>query len=462
MALDNYRSRFLLNLYKRMSMSLYTSYFRRGLLFIRNHGTDRLEYEINNVCYSFSQNLLSPLARIMGDMLLIVLAVIALLIYSPFTSGVLCLSFIPFMLLYLLVIKHKSRTYGERELKARMEQCNIVSDTFNGYTDLQVNGAYNSQQQAFGRGMDSIARNRLKMDTLLRLPTPLSELAVIVGLTILAAVGKGDVTMVVGLFAICAFRLMPAMRSIMSGWALVQNSTGCVDILYRGLADAREQSPQPSEPINFNRNIRLADLSYAYAGGKAIFDNFNLEIRKGEYVGISGMSGVGKSTLFNLLLGFIHPDKGQVLIDDTPLTSATSASWLAKIGYVAQDVFIFNGTIIDNIALGDAQPDRNRIIRLLQKVSLGSWLDTLPDGLDTSLGERGCKLSGGQKQRIGIARALYRNVELLLLDEATSSLDNDTEREVIATINEIRDGLTVIAIAHRTTSLSSCDRIITI
>lgn len=206
-------------------------------------------------------------------------------------------------------------------------------------------------------------------------------------------------------------------------------------------------------------------LSYVYPGGEEVLKDLDLCIRKGEYVGFRGYSGVGKSTLFNLLLGFLKPTTGKVCVDDTILTSEVQASWLRKVGYVPQDVYIFQGTLAENIALGCKDVNRERILQMLEQVSLGKWIQTLENGIDTQLGEVGGRLSGGQKQRIGIARALYKNIDVLLLDEATSALDNKTEGEVNETLGELKrtyERLTILSIAHRESSLAYCDRVITL
>jgi len=206
-------------------------------------------------------------------------------------------------------------------------------------------------------------------------------------------------------------------------------------------------------------------LTYVYPGGEEVLENLDVCIRKGEYVGFRGYSGVGKSTLFNLLLGFLKPTGGQIYIDQTELTPEVRVLWLQKVGYVPQDVFIFQGTLAENIALGCKEVNRERILQLLEQVSLGKWLQTLDKGIDTVLGEAGGRLSGGQKQRIGIARALYKDIEVLLLDEATSALDNHTEKEVNETLCHLKqmyEQLTILSIAHRESSLTYCDRVITL
>ena len=174
---------------------------------------------------------------------------------------------------------------------------------------------------------------------------------------------------------------------------------------------------------------------------------------------------MGKSTLFNLLLGFLTPTEGEICLDGVKLTPEVQPSWLRRVGYVPQEVYIFHGSLAENIALGCKEIDRERVLRILRQVSLDKWLQTLPEGMDTVLGESGGRLSGGQKQRIGIARALYKDIDVLLLDEATSALDNATEREINETLNDLKrtyERLTVLSIAHRESSLAYCDRVITL
>lgn len=465
LSFNRFQNRYLLSLYKRLSFSLFSSYYRKGLLFIREQGSNRLGYEVNYMCFAFSQSMLAPLLRMAGDGLLILLVTVALLVYDWLTVLVLYGSFLPFMAVYVWGVRKRVKEYGEQEQKARREQAKVVMDTFRGYTELEVNGAFSTRQEAFLEGMDKVSRSRVKLDAIMRLPLLLSELSVILGLTLLVVWGSGDVKVLVGVFAVAAFRLLPALRTLLAGWTQVQNVMCCLDVLEEGLKEDFPSSRTSSHTIGFEKEIQVRNLSYAYPGGEWVLDDFNAIIRKGEYVGFRGYSGVGKSTLFNLLLGFLKPTKGEIRIDDTVLDADVQPSWLRKVGYVPQEVFIFHGTLAENIALGCKEVNRERIMNVLQQVCLDKWLCTLPDGIDTVLGESGGRLSGGQKQRLGIARALYKEIDVLLLDEATSALDNATEREVNETLIMLKrtyEQLTILSIAHRESSLAYCDRVITL
>ena len=461
-----FQNRYLLSLYKRLSFSLFSSYYRRGLLFIREQGSNRLAFEVNYMCFAFSQSMLAPLLHMAGDGLLIILVTLALLIYDWQTVLILYASFLPMMGLYIWGVRKRVRKYGEQEQKAKRKQAKVVNDTFRGFQELEVNGAFSTQQASFLEGMDKVTHSRVKLDTIMRLPLFLSELSVILGLTILVTIGSGDVKVLVGIFAVAAFRLLPALRSMLSGWTQIQNALCCLDVIEEGLKESDDSgSSSYVLEVAFNNEIRTCHLSYAYPGGEEVLEDLNVCIRKGEYVGFRGYSGVGKSTLFNLLLGFLKPTEGEIFIDHMALTSEVRSSWLRKVGYVPQDVFIFQGTLAENIALGCKEINRERVLQVLEQVSLGKWLKTLEYGLDTALGEAGGRLSGGQKQRIGIARALYKDIDVLLLDEATSALDYQTEKEVNETLSLLKrtyEQLTILSIAHRESSLAYCDRVITL
>lgn len=222
------------------------------------------------------------------------------------------------------------------------------------------------------------------------------------------------------------------------------------------------------EKLPFSREIAVRDLRFRFAdGGRELFHGLSLTIRKGERIGIRGASGAGKTTLFNLLLGLYEPTGGEIAIDGTPLTAANRRAWQNRIGYVSQSLFIADGNFAANVALGipAGEVDRERVMQALRAAQLGELVAGLAKGIDTHVGECGCRLSGGQRQRIGIARALYRQADVLFFDEATSALDSRTEEEINRSIAGLaaRDaGLTLVVIAHRESSLEYCNRIITI
>lgn len=466
MGLSRFQNYFLLSLYKRLSFSLFSSYYHRGILFISRLGSTRLGYEVNYVCYAFSMSLLSPLLNMTADVLLILLVTAVLLVYAPMTVLMLYLAFFPFMLMYIFGIKRRIRYYGKKELLARREQTRIVTEAYKGYAELEVNHAFPSLQHSFLKGLDTISFCRLKLETVYHLPLCLSELSVVIGLTLLALSGTGNVKALVGIFAVGAFRLLPALRESLSAWTQIQNSVFCLRIIKAGMEDLFSTfEEKPTAGLSFEKKIAISNLSYTYPEGKRVLKEFDCTIRKGEYIGIRGSSGIGKSTLFNLLLGFLKPDGGEIRIDGVLLSAENRKLWHRRIGYVPQGVFILDGTLAENVALGCCDISKEKVKRILRQVRLDEWVDELPLGIDTLLGESGARLSGGQKQRVGIARALYKEADILLLDEATSALDTATECEINEMICGLRNdyrGLTVLSIAHRESSLAFCNRIITL
>lgn len=466
MGLSRFQNYFLLSLYKRLSFSLFSSYYHRGILFISRLGSTRLGYEVNYVCYAFSMSLLSPLLNMTADVLLILLVTAVLLVYAPMTVLMLYLAFFPFMLMYIFGIKRRIRYYGKKELLSRREQTRIVTEAYKGYAELEVNHAFPSLQHSFLKGLDTISFCRLKLETVYHLPLCLSELSVVIGLTLLALSGTGNVKALVGIFAVGAFRLLPALRESLSAWTQIQNSVFCLRIIKAGMEDLFSTfEEKPTAGLSFEKEIAISNLSYTYPEGKRVLKEFDCTIRKGEYIGIRGSSGIGKSTLFNLLLGFLKPDGGEIRIDGVLLSAENRKLWHRRIGYVPQGVFILDGTLAENVALGCCDISKEKVKRILRQVRLDEWVDELPLGIDTLLGESGARLSGGQKQRVGIARALYKEADILLLDEATSALDTATECEINEMICGLRNdyrGLTVLSIAHRESSLAFCNRIITL
>lgn len=463
--LTRYQNKCLMSFYRRLSLSLFSSYYRKGLLFTREQGSSKLGYEINVMCYAFTNSLLGSLYRMSGEILLILFITVALFVIDGATVLILYASFLPLMLVYFFCIRKQVRKYGNEDMEAKRRQSRIVMDTFRGYAELEVYEASGAVRNSFIKGLDIISRSRLRLDTILRMPLMLSELSVAVGLSLLVAFSRGNVDILLGTFAVAAFRLLPALRTILASWTQVQNSICCLDTIEEGLRDSKADIPAVARPVSFTHSIKAESLTYSYPDGICVLKDFNCSVGKGEYIGIKGPSGVGKSTLFNLLIGLIAPSGGRILIDGTPLSDSTRASWMKLIGYVPQDVFIFNGTLAENIALGNDRIDYARLSGILGKVGLRKLEHSLPYGVRTVLNEAGTKLSGGERQRIGIARALYKNAEVLFLDEATSALDDSTEKGIIDTLLDLRksyEGLTILSIAHRESSLKFCDRIITI
>lgn len=465
--------KYIYELYRTLSRRLLTTYHDRGLPYIKSANSTVLGRNVNVVCLSFTAGVLKPVAAIAADALLLLLLIAALALYAPLAAALAVGVFVPTVWLYYRLVRNRINRFGEQENKAQREKARLVSETFRGYADIEINGAFPLMLKSFDRVMNNIVQIRIHEAALGQLPQALIEVGLAAGMALLAAlsIGAGDMRLLFGVFAVAALRIMPSVRNILSSWATIRYNRYTIDILREAASDASLNTPatqaDPSQ-LPFTRQIDVRDLGFRFADdGHELFRDFSLQIRKGEHIGIRGASGAGKTTLFNLLLGLYEPTSGTIEIDGAPLTPANRRAWQRHVGYVSQHLFIADGSFAANVALGvpDEQIDRQRVAEALHTARMSEFIDTLPQGIDTPVGECGCRLSGGQRQRIGIARALYRRAEVLFFDEATSALDNQTEEQVnrsIARLAAQQPGLTLIVIAHRESSLEYCDRIITL
>ncbi len=461
--LTRYQSRYLLSINKRLSQAMFCRYYERGLLFLKSKSTVQLGYEVNFICYMFSLNVLAPLLRICSESMLLVLIITTLVVFSPLAGLLLCMVLLPLLFIYARAVRGRMTKYGKAELEARRKQSRLVVEAFRGYSELEISQAFHSSLRSFREGLDTITDCRLRYERLQFLPMFISEGAVVIGIMLLLLVTEGDLRVVSGVFAVAAYRMIPSARTLLASWTSLQNSAHAIQTVEDGIAGEAEPTQHAAENISFRHQIEVRNLSFSFPDGDTVLRDFNLTIPRGQCLGIQGTSGSGKTTLFHLLLGFFPPTGGEICIDGTALTPGNRTSWHRLVGYVPQDIFIIQGSLAENIALGQPRIDREKIRKVLRQVHLEEWADTLPQGIDSPLGEYGSRLSGGQKQRIGIARALYKEAEVLFFDEATSALDNATESEITSALEELSGhlrGITLIIIAHRDSSLRFCDKII--
>jgi len=260
-------------------------------------------------------------------------------------------------------------------------------------------------------------------------------------------------------FVLGLYRLLPSINRIYASYNRILFYLSSLDSINNDLSYSIENLG--SEAIDFKNKIILRNIYFEYRKNKPVLKNINLTIKKGEKIGIIGKSGSGKSTLIDIIIGLYKPTHGEILIDGIKLNENNIKNWRNKIGYVPQHIYLFDGTIAENISL-EENFNEKRIKEVLKMVNLLDFLEKNHEGIYTKVGEHGVKLSGGQKQRVAIARALYNNPEILVLDEATSSLDYDTEFKIMEEIYKISKDKTLIIVAHRISTLEKCDRIIKI
>jgi len=265
-------------------------------------------------------------------------------------------------------------------------------------------------------------------------------------------------------FAVAAYRLLPSFNRISGYLSRIMFNKVSVDAIYEDLKAVEElekveREEDNSSAIKFEKDIRVDNMSFKYPDSeKNVISDVDILIPKNKSVAFIGPSGAGKTTLADIILGILYPQKGGIKVDGVGI-SGNSKAWKEKLGYIPQAIFLTDDTIKRNIAYGidDAEIDEKRIQEVINEAQLREYVDSLPDGIETEIGERGVRLSGGQRQRIGIARALYSNPEILVLDEATSALDTETETAVMEAINHLSGKKTMIIIAHRLSTIENCD-----
>jgi ABC-type multidrug transport system fused ATPase/permease subunit len=273
---------------------------------------------------------------------------------------------------------------------------------------------------------------------------------------------SGEAILMISMFAAAAYRMMPSLNRLVNSMMYIRkNMTALQNLsIYPDLAREINTTDNDTK-LRFEDSIEIKNLSFRFPSTQsAVLQNISMNVKKGEKIGIVGPSGSGKTTLMNVFLRFYEEQEGGIYVDGEQLERENILQWRNMLGYVKQDIFLLDGTIIENIAFGDSNPDLKRVNSAIQQSSLEQLIKELPEGIHTKIGERGSRISGGQRQRISIARSLYRNAEILIFDEATSALDTQTEQEVSESIDSLSDAhKTIFIIAHRITTLKNCDRI---
>jgi ATP-binding cassette subfamily B protein/ATP-binding cassette subfamily C protein len=350
---------------------------------------------------------------------------------------------------------------GLQNQKASHQMGKVFSESYWNFKFLKLIGRYDCIAQKFSTVIQNIADSSTTNIVWQSIPRFVLEtigFSILIGVIIYVLFMYNNANFVlpiVSMYALAFYRFMPSINKILTGYNQILFHKYALDPLYEYLKHDFEKLD--NQPIMFKKSLEFNNVSFCYSTGKNILNNISFNISRGDRVAFVGSSGAGKSTLADILMGLYIPSIGQVCIDHTPLTFKNVQSWRNKIGYIPQSIFLFDGSIAENILCG-RDYDENKIIKVLQRAQIYDFLLT-KDGLETRMGEGGVMLSGGQKQRVAIARALYSNPEILVLDEATSSLDNAMEAKIMEEVYSISEQVTLIIIAHRLTTIEKCNKI---
>lgn len=469
--LQRIENSYILSIYTSLSRALLVGYYNRGLSFIKEHNSAHLARNINGITLIFATGVLRPLMTIAGEAILLTLIFVALAIYSPLSALLAGSIFALIVILYYSVMRRRLDNIGMAENEQQRRKSRIVNEVFRGYVDVEINGAIGQKVSDFDNALAEISELRKHHGSIATLPQSFIEYGVTIALIAMVIFGMNGANnaLMLSIFATATIRLIPAIRNIMTSWSALRINRHTISTLRSANIDECSMTlREDSERMEMRECIELRNVSFKFEGSdKATLESLSLKIFRGESVGIQGASGVGKTTLFNIILGLYQPTSGSVYIDGTELNSSNIHKWQNSIGYVSQSLFISDGTLIENIAFGRNREniDLEALNRAIDLANLRSFVDSLPEGLMTRIGEQGARISAGQRQRIAIARALYRGCNTLLFDEATSSLDRESESSINEAIRELKhanSNLTIVVIAHRESSLEFCDRIITL
>ncbi|NOQ29762.1 MAG: ATP-binding cassette domain-containing protein [Helicobacteraceae bacterium] len=365
-------------------------------------------------------------------------------------------------LLMIKTVSKKIKSAGVIREELQRKFFEIINRSFGNFKLIKLSSNDKDLLEEFGSASYTYAQANITNATLGQVPRLFLEAVgfgvIVFIITYLVWKYDGDVSgalSIISMFVLALYRLMPSVNRIMSSYNTILYNLRSLDIVHNDLMYDMEKLG--TEKIIYQQNIIIKDLSFEYEKDKPVLKNVDLSIAKGSKIGFVGESGSGKSTLVDIIIGLYKPCSGELLCDDTIIDDTNIKAWRSKVGYIPQAVYLFDGTVGQNVAFG-SEYNEEKINECLKKAKIYDFLTT-KEGALTLVGEGGVMLSGGQKQRIAIARALYIDPEILVLDEATSALDDETEKEIMNEIYEISDDKTLIMIAHRTSTLDRCEKI---
>ena len=414
----------------------------------------------------------NPIMNILGQCF-VILALAGLLFFIDYKVAL--ITSVLFLIVYGLVYNIVRKTLyrlGEERLQENQKRFISVNETFASIKEVKVAGLESIGIDKFKNPAKKIARIESSSHVISHLPRFGIEGIAFGGivLTILFYMKLNnnfvDILPIFALYAFAGYRLIPAMQQVYVSSTYLRAVTSSLERLHNDLKDydkIKFYQQQESDLISFNKEINLKNISYKYPNSnKLVLSDINIKIPKGSTIGLIGVTGSGKTTLVDIILGLLNAQEGTLEVDDHQITKKKMKSWQSIISYVPQNIYLSDDTISANIAFGINKKNINHqnIMHAARIAKIHDFInDELSEKYETLVGERGVRLSGGQRQRIGIARALYSKPKLLILDEATSALDDKTEKEVIDGIHKIGREITIISIAHRLSTLEQCDKI---
>lgn len=422
--------------------------------------------KVNTVIY----NILLPLLTLISSILLLTVLLVALIVIDPWVALLAFGGFGSVYFLITLVVRKHLSINSNTISKNNDLVIKALQEGLGGIRDVLIDGTQKTYCAIYRSADVSLRRAQAVNQVLSNTPRFIIEAIGISLIALLAyglssrAAGFAQAIPTLGALALGAQRLLPVMQQFYQSWSSLKSGRDSLNDVLELISQPMPEDLNESalRPIKFEGSIRLKNIDFRYPGHNLLaLSNISLEIRKGARVGIVGKTGSGKSTLLDIIMGLLTPTSGTLEVDGTRITARNNRAWQAHIAHVPQVIFLADVSIAENIAFGVPveKIDMHQVVRAAEKAQISQTIESWKEKYQTLVGERGVRLSGGQRQRIGIARALYKRADVIVFDEATSALDNATESEVMKSINAISDDVTVIIVAHRLSTLHSCDTV---
>jgi ATP-binding cassette, subfamily B, bacterial PglK len=453
---------FAQNLYTQTTHRLFKTYLSMPYqVFVKKNSsylTKAINYEA-----SLMTNVVQAILLMISEFFVIVFLYALMLIASWKITLVFTVIVIIFMIFLTQTISKKIKKAGMIRAEVQAKFYEIINRFFGNFKHikLQDKNRLNATTDEFSIAINEYAKANVASTYLNSFPRVFLEASgfslIVLLLTTLIYLNQSNISYILptlSLFVLALYRLLPSVTRIVSGYNTLMYHHKSIDIVSEELEIFQENLL--NEAIEFKHKIELKNINFSYEE-RSVLENINLTINKGEKIAFVGESGSGKSTLVDLIIGLYQPNKGEMRIDNVLIDESNLQNWRSHIGYIPQQVYLFDETIKENVCFG-RKFDRALLDKVLKQANIFDFLQT-KQGINTFVGEGGIQLSGGQKQRIAIARALYGNPEVLVLDEATSALDDKTEKKIMDEIYKITKDKTLIVIAHRLSTISRCDQI---
>ena len=450
----------------RIAQDLYENYLRQPYAFHLERNS-AIMIRNSQSSASLMSGVIDPLLLIASEFLVSGGLFILMLLLEPVGSLAAIVVFGSFSVIFRRITSRRITKWGEAQNSYKGSIIQHLQQGFSGVKDIKILGREDYFVASYQRDLSGnayVQRRYAVAQTLPRFSMELLTiicLGLLVSLMVLSDKALSDILPVLSLFGAAAFRLLPTLSQVINSFMSININRPIVNDLYADLALPIPAVTTDQKSRKLLDRIDVEGLSFSYARTtRDALNNVSISIRRGEAVGLIGSSGSGKSTLVDILLGLLEPTSGQVRIDGNDIHQ-NLRGWQDQIGYVPQSIFLTDDTLRRNVAFGLPKDkiDDDAVRSAIRSAQLEEFVASLPEGMETVVGERGVRLSGGQRQRIGIARALYNNPDVLVLDEATSSLDTETEHGVMQAVQALQGDKTVIIVAHRLSTVEYCDRL---